>query len=256
MPHKWKSSLLGLACGNSYGVEYEGCDPDENRQLPLCPRQPLESDDDSEMAHIALAHVIQHGSIQPDILFESYRVWARKDGKGIGIHTANVLQFDPQDKDSEGNGSLMRMLPCALYLYEKSSDFKWTASQVHLEATITHDTPMVHAINLMFLDLAIYGLDALNRHDIVLQQIRQCNDLSAWVRSTANVVLDVARHYHERPLVEGFQELARRGGDVDTTCAIYGALMGAWRELDDEIEMEQYLAIKWLGRFRGLEEIK
>lgn len=256
MRHDWFSSLIGLACGNSYGLHYEFAFDSKAGLLKRQISKKIErlvSDDDSEMAYIALTHAIRHQQIVPDVLFGAYRLWARDDGSGIGIHTSEVLLGNKQDKNSEGNGSLMRLLPYALYLFFLSHDRTWVKQQMRLEAATTHDAPMVHRINAFFLDLALDGEKALDSHRDLLDEIKDDRSDTAWVRNSLNVVLDVLRLQPNRPTEEGFERLVQLGGDTDTHCAIYGSLMGAWRKNRDEIDPAKYLSAGWLERLSDLE---
>ena len=195
--------------------------------------------DDTKMAMILWLHYSDYGTIKEDKLFESYAEWAEKDGyaDGIGIHTASVLLRGETDKSSQGNGVLMRVLPFGLRLIEEGMPFEKAVELVNIDAAITHDNDVVRISNHLCLDIAVNGMDVLNKKEYtdILSQLK--SGYSAWVIYTLNDIVDVLKM--DIDILDGFKELVSRGGDTDTNCAIYGAIRG-YRE-DLELNLDDYL---------------
>jgi ADP-ribosylglycohydrolase len=127
---KAKNSLCTLACGDAYGNAFEmdgliGVRFDKD----LLPDQALIKNytDDTKMPMMLWVHYGNYGTIVEDKLFEAYANWAEKDGAsdGIGIHTAGVLLRGKENKDSQCNGALMRVLPFGLRLIDAKNAPNW-----------------------------------------------------------------------------------------------------------------------------------
>ena len=110
------ASLTALACGDSYGSYYEedgliGC----RFNIEKLPNKPITKrvTDDTKMATILLEHYLKYKTIDIKKLTLSYKFWAKEDGvkDGIGRHTSAILFNAKTDKDSQGNGALMRNIP-------------------------------------------------------------------------------------------------------------------------------------------------
>jgi len=226
---KSKNSLFSLACGDAYGNTYEmeGLFGKTYDKTSLPDEAEIKKyTDDTKMAIILWMHYSKYGTIKKDKLFEAYADWAEKDGyaDGIGIHTAAVLLRGKTDKNSQGNGVLMRVLPFGLRLIEEGILFDDVVKMVNVDASLTHENEVIKITNRLCLDLAVNGLEVLNKdvYTNILSQLK--SGYSAWVIYSLNDVLDVLKM--DLGLLEGFKELVSRGGDTDTNCAIYGAIKG------------------------------
>ncbi len=229
------NSLFALACGDAYGNAYEmdGLVGETFNKASLPDEAKIKNyTDDTKMAMILWKHYSEHNTIKEDKLFEAYAEWAEKDGyaDGIGIHTAAVLLEGKTDKSSQGNGVLMRVLPFGLRLIEEGVPFDDAVDMINIDASLTHDNEVIRITNRLCLDIAVNGLDVLNKDDYtdILSQLK--TGYSAWVIYTVNDVLDVLKM--DTGLLDGFKELVSRGGDTDTNCAIYGAIRGYRDEFD------------------------
>ena len=250
---KAKNSLLSLACGDAYGNAYEmdGLFGVTFDKASLPNEAKIKNyTDDTKMAMILWQHYSDYGTIREDKLFEAYADWAKKDGyaDGIGIHTAAILLRGENDKDSQGNGALMRVLPFGLRLIDEGVSFNNAVKLINRDASITHDNKVIKISNQLCLDIAINGLDVLNKREYqeILSMLKR--GYSAWVIYTLNDVLEVLKM--DIDILEGFKELVSRGGDTDTNCAIYGAI-GGYRDdlglnLDDFLDKASQTILKTL----------
>ena len=130
--------LLALACGDSYGsyFEYDGLQGQtfNIKELPNTPKS-ITLTDDTKMAKILLLHYFKYKTIIEDELFCEYKNWAKTSGvnDGIGIHTFNVLINNEKNKDSQGNGALMRNIPFALQLINDGYSFEKTLKFMNID---------------------------------------------------------------------------------------------------------------------------
>lgn len=236
------NSLLALACGDAYGNTYEmeglfGQTFDKE-SLPDEAEIKIYTDD-TKMAMILWEHYSNYGTIQEDKLFDTYARWAETDGytDGIGIHTAAVLLEGKKDKNSQGNGVLMRVLPFGLRLIEEGVSFDDAVNLVNIDASLTHDNEVIRIANRLCLDIAVNGLNVLDKDEYIdiLSQLKP--GCSAWVIYTLHDVIDVLKM--DADILDGFKELVSRGGDTDTNCAIYGAIRGYSDTF--ELDLDNYL---------------
>jgi len=239
---KAKNALLTLACGDAYGNAYEmdGLIGARFDKVTLPDKAKIKNyTDDTKMAMILWNHYSEYGTINEEKLFEAYAQWAQEDGyaDGIGIHTAGVLLKDKEDKDSQGNGVLMRVIPFGLRLIEEGMDFEEVMALVNRDAALTHDNDVIRLSNRLAIDIAINGLDVLQKDEYrpLLSSLKQGH--SAWIIHTLYDVIEVLKM--DLAVKEGFKELVSRGGDTDTNCAIYGAIRGYNDKL--EIVLDEYL---------------
>ena len=108
---------------------------------------------------------------------------------------------------------------------------------VNIDASLTHDNEIVKMSNRLCLDIAVNGLDVLQKDEYVDIVTRLKSGYSAWVIYTLYDVIGVLKM--KLSVLNGFKELVSRGGDTDTNCAIYGAIRGYREKL--EVNLDDYL---------------
>jgi len=171
-------------------------------------------------------HYSNYGFIDKEKLMASYREWAVKDGlaDGIGLHTYKVLVEGKTDKNSQGNGTVMRVIPFANRLIEEGKPFEEVLQWMNIDATLTHDNSIIKAANHLALDLSIHGLKTLKdaKHSFIVAQLKPGH--TAWIVHTLHHVIEVLKM--NIGMLDAFKELVSRGGDTDTNCAIYAAIKG------------------------------
>jgi len=238
------SSLLALACGDSYGSYFErdglyGVTFDIQK-LPDVPQEPMITDD-TKMANILLKHYEEDKKIIPEELLNRYSEWAITDGQkdGIGIHTYNVLIKNQKDKDSQGNGALMRVIPLGIELIKDGYSFEEAVILMNQDSAITHKNETIFMANRVSLDLAINGVSILDKpiYKNILSNIHLGD--TAWVIHSLYIVIKALKNNFS--FLEGFKYIVSVGGDTDTNCAIYGAIRGSNEDIRDSINILDFL---------------
>lgn len=193
------------------------------------------------MAMILLAHYKKYKEIKPNILTESYREWASKDGQldGIGMHTYKVLVKKSTYKDSQGNGALMRVIPFGIELTRDGYSFEDAAKLMNKESALTHSNSTIFMANRLSLDIAINGIEVLSKpiYKDILAKLKIGD--TAWVIHTLYLVIATLKQ--NLSFVEGFKYIVSYGGDTDTNCAIYGAIRGANEDVNDDLNILDFL---------------
>lgn len=241
--------LLALACGDSYGsyYEYEGlCGI--KFDIKKLPNKPKEKNitDDTKMASILLNHYLKNQTIHETKLFYEYKDWALKDGfkDGIGIHTENVLLKDAKNKDSQGNGALMRNIPFALQLIKDGYSFDETLKLMNKDSFLTHKNNAIAITNKLALDLALNGVEVLEKDEYknLLSKIHEGN--TAWILHSVYIVIEALKK--KLNFLAGFKYIVSFGGDTDTNCAIFAAIRSWKFDIQDELKIEEFIEEKYL----------
>ncbi len=240
----YNNSFIALACGDSYGSHYEfeglcGCKFSE-RSLPNEPKQKSITDD-TKMAKILYDHYLKYKTVKVDILTNAYVEWAKDEGldDGIGIHTEEVLLHHKKDKDSQGNGALMRNIPFGVKLIEDGYSFTDAVRLMNLDSAITHENKTIFLANELALDLALNGLEVLSKESYKTLVIKLHNGNTAWVIHTLYIIIEALKK--KRKFITGFKFIVSNGGDTDTNCAIFGAIFGTKKNISTEIDIEDFI---------------
>ncbi|MDF1878417.1 ADP-ribosylglycohydrolase family protein [Sulfurimonas sp. SAG-AH-194-C20] len=240
-------SLIALACGDSYGSYFEMAGlMGTTFDAKLLPNKPVNVriTDDTKMANILLKHYLKYKKIKPKVLVGEYRHWANLYGArdGIGIHTSKVLNNQSSDKDSEGNGALMRNIPYALELIKDGYSFEETVIRMNEESALTHENKTIFMANRLALDLALHGISVLEKviHKDILAKVMLGS--TAWVLNTLYIVIQTLKK--EFDYLDGFKYIVAAGGDTDTNCAIYAAIKSYKNDINKSIDIEEFLTKK------------
>lgn len=239
--------LLALACGDSYGsyYEYDGlCGIKFNiKTLPRKPKE-IRITDDTKMAKILLDHYFKNNTLYKYKLFYEYAHWAKTSGHedGIGIHTEDVLVYEKEDKNSQGNGALMRNIPFALQLIEDGCSFEEALELMTKDSFLTHENDTIALCNKLALDLAINGIEVLekNEYQDIISKFEEGN--TAWVIHSLYIVIEALKK--NLKYVKGFKYITSFGGDTDTNCAIFGAIRSYKHNISDEVKIEEFVNVE------------
>ena len=237
---KYNNSLIALACGDSYGshFEFDGLFGAKFSiySLPNVPKFPNITDD-TKMATILYRHYAKYGTIKEDILLNAYRYWAKTDGDkdGIGIHTEEVLLKNKTDKNSQGNGALMRNIPFALKLMEDGYSFEKAVELMNIDSSLTHSNEIIFLANKLALDLALNGIKILDKDEYkpILSKLHYGD--TAWVIHSLYIVIEALKT--KRKFLSAFKYITSQGGDTDTNCAIFGAIYGYRKDISKELDV-------------------
>jgi len=207
--------------------------------------------DDTKMANILLTHYFKYKKINKKVLFNSYKNWAIKDGArdGIGMHTYSVLIQNSTNKDSEGNGALMRVIPFGIALIKDGYSFEDALTLMNEDSALTHKNKTIFIANRLVLDIAINGIEVLEKSEYknILSKLKLGH--TAWVIYSLYIIIETLKM--NLSFTEGFKYIVSNGGDTDTNCAIYGAIKGANQNIADEIDISDFLTddiVLYLGK--------
>ncbi|MDA7848167.1 ADP-ribosylglycohydrolase family protein, partial [Sulfurospirillum sp.] len=159
---------------------------------------------------------------------------------GIGLHTRSVLIHHSKDRDSQGNGVLMRVIPFGLQLIEDGYNFEDAVYLMNEDSSLTHQNETIYMANRLSLDLALYGIEVLNKDTYKDLLKRLHRGYSAWVIYTLYIVIKTLKQNYT--FLEGFKHIVSHGGDTDTNCAIYGAIKGYKEDISSAINLNDFLS--------------
>ena len=239
-------SLLALACGDSYGSYFKrdglmGVTYNIEK-LPNKSVTPMITDD-TKMAMILLKHYITHKNISTEKLSEEYRIWARTDGQKdtIGMHTYSVLVRNEKNKNSQGNGALMRVIPFEIELIKDGYSFEEAVTLINQDSAITHKNETIFMANRLTLDITINGIKVLRKDAYKNILSKLCPGYTAWVINSLYIVIKTLKM--NLFFVDGFKYIVSQGGDTDTNCAIYGAIRGSIEDIRDSVNILDFLTM-------------
>lgn len=159
-----EDGLLGFAVGDALGVPVEFTSRESRKKAPIKEMVGYGShnvpkgtwSDDTSMTIACMDSIIENNDINYDDMMNKFCEWV-KEAKytatdtlfDIGITTRKALysyysgqtspiESGPTDERSNGNGSLMRMLPIAIYLAEKKYDELTEVEIINNISSLTH----------------------------------------------------------------------------------------------------------------------
>ena len=163
-----KAGIIGLAIGDAMGVPLEFCIREKLMQNPTTEMLGYGShdvpkgswSDDSSMTFATIDAIIKDKGINCNSIANNFLDWMRN-----AKYTKFELKLDDAEKCggttemSNGNGSLMRILPLVYYCYSKSMNEKDIYENVKRVSSITHG----HEISIMGCFIyVLFGIELLN----------------------------------------------------------------------------------------------
>ncbi len=241
---KNNQSLLALACGDSYGSYYESYGlMGVKYDISELPDKPVQKQitDDTKMATILLEHYRRHQTLKTDFLLKNYKHWARTEGyqDGIGMHTYDALIKNQKNKDSQGNGALMRVIPFGIELIKDDYNFDKVVEMMNIDSALTHENEIIFLSNRLCLDIALNGMTVLEKQEYKKLLSKLKSGYTAWVIHTLYIVIKALKQSFS--FVDGFKYIVSMGGDTDTNCAIYGAIKGCSNNIENELNIKEFL---------------
>lgn len=264
--------LLGQFIGDALGsqVEFQGADTIRSRYpngvrglkdggtFDTLAGQPT---DDSEMALMLARCLVRDGRYDAGAVLEAYVHWLKSGPFDAGNTTRAALGAAAQggsreerleraaraaSRQSEANGSLMRISPLAIFGRARPGEAAGWARQ---DSALTHPNPVCGescAAYVRAIAAALDGADAAACHRAALEEARAGGErsvISALENAAARPPTEMAggkagwvlvalqnafyRLLHAESLEEALVDTAGCGGDTDTNAAICGALLGA-----------------------------
>lgn len=254
-PHTLYGSLLGTAVGDAYGLPYEGIAPSRLQKLfrhdgayHLIPiiRGGMVSDDSEHAVMTVQAYIASGGDVDKFRHALKWRLvaWLWTLPAGVGLATGRsifkmMLGFRQTGVYSAGNGGAMR----ASVLGVLCDDIATLKAFIHASTTLTHTDPKAVQGSLAVALLAWIECRYPNwDNERALQFVSEHLDddelitlldsyqasvkgITGYMYDTVPAVVQAWQAYRDKPRV-GFDWLIAKGGDTDSTCAIFGGIVG------------------------------
>lgn len=273
-------SLLGGAVGDAYGLPFEGMRPQRIAKI-FSPEQryhliPLihggmVSDDTEHAIMTVQAYIASAGDVQKFRQALKWRMvaWLWTLPAGVGMATGRsifkmMLGFSNTGVYSAGNGGAMRSAVLGILC----TDVEQLKQFVHISTTLTHTDPKAYQGALLVALLAWIEcyhqdwtieqvFDFLNQHiddkqliDLIIHYQTNQNGITGYMYHTVPAVANTWINYRHQPIA-GFHHLIQQGGDTDSTCAIFGGIVGVryGEQIYDEIQgkyCEPKITTTWL----------
>jgi len=207
--------------------------------------------DDTEMALMLARSIVKENGFDAKKVFDAYQYWLDTDPFDCGRTTMRGLSsWSSADKQSQANGSLMRISPLGIYgsRFELNTVADWAMQDSRLthpnvvcqKAVAIYTTAIATTISNGLSNDALYDLALIRaRQEMyyepsIYEVLRKAEDTlpedfvthkKGWVL----VALQNAfyRLLHAKDTEQAIIETVSEGGDTDTNGAICGALVGA-----------------------------
>lgn len=292
--NKLYSGFYGLAVGDALGVPVEFSSREKLDQDPVKTMREYGTyhqskgtwSDDTSMS-LATLHSISAGGVSYGMIMDAFKDWYTKGeftphGKmfDIGNTTREAIELfikgmEPlecglTDEQSNGNGSLMRMLPVVFYIYlreweEDNSITEYARDVVYKISGLTHDHYLSKMACLYYVYIGGYILkysDSMSLKDILTKAILDVEEyytknkelLSILVHTELGTLIksvDLNRRevkntgfvvdsleasvwclYNTKSYKDAVLTAINLGGDTDTIGAITGSLAGLYYGID------------------------
>jgi len=288
--------LWGLLVGDALGVPYEFHDPHDlppRHALEMTPPpsfrrahagvQPGTWSDDGAQALVLLTSLLECGKLELDDFGKRLAAWYEQgylavDNQvfDVGIQTSQAIRAmlsgvpaqtaGPNHEHANGNGSLMRVLPLALWHRGSDAELVWDA---HFQSQVTHGhlrAQVCCALYCLWARRLLYAVpDAWNDAVTTLRTIYGTGS-QAYVELEWNVrpddtpeghgsgyVVDCLRSAHMVIHSGTYEEIVKSaialGHDTDTTACVAGGIAG----IRDGIGA---IPKRWIDELRGKEIVE
>ena len=272
-----RAAWAGQMVGDALGASVEGyCRADILARYPqgldtMLPNSPIfgyrpagSVTDDTQMALCLHRSLLDAGGWSPSAAFARYIEWYETDPPDVGCATRAAMEGYPMP-ESQGNGTLMRVMPLALWAAAHPG-FDWE-SAVREDAALTHPNPNNADCNAVFVYAMLQAMEQgatpqsvynntlswASSHpisEIVLKAVKDAatvrpvcdKNSSGWVVLALHVAL--YQLLHAPDFRSALVDVVSCGGDTDTNAAICGALLAVLYGMDS-------IPITWLDSVRA-----
>ena len=279
-----KDGIIGFAIGDALGVPAEFKTREELKKLPITDmigddihKLPKGTwSDDTSMTLATMHSIIEKGNIDTNDMADKFLQWFRNgeytpEGQAFDIGRTTLKSLARYEENmceakmcgqtgemDNGNGSLMRILPIAYYIYleniddyQKEDYYKKIYNYIKDVSSITHANEISILgcyIFVMFtieiiqgklkdlsyeyiksLDYSFFSKEAIKKYDRILKgNIKE--ELEENIRSTGYIVDTLEAVFwcflNSKDYNETVLKAVNLGGDTDTIAAITGGLLG------------------------------
>lgn len=269
------ASLEGLSVGDAFGETFFGASAEwiDKRRLPP---GPWRWTDDTAMALSIVDELLEYGEIRPDELAGRFaRRYIRQPWRGYGAGAQRLLGAYAEGADwqelaptvfpggSYGNGGAMRAAPIGAFFQARPDQ---AAEQAQRSAQVTHSHPEGQAGAMaVSVAAAMYDGESVDTAGFLTgiaqhlpasrtrNGVEEALNIPAGEGDRAAKVLGTGRQIsafdtvpfclwvvanHGGRFEGALWRTVAGGGDRDTTCAIVGGILGAYRQVPG----------KWLSR--------
>lgn len=152
----WTALMVGDALGAPAEFNYkhdvlrrfpDGLDKMVQGFVTCRDRQAGEVTDDTQMAWCLHQSLLDAGGWSPAAAMARYQEWFASDPADVGGATKQALMGRP-DREAQGNGTLMRIMPIALWA-ASHPDFDWCTA-ARQDAALTHPHPINGECNVVY----------------------------------------------------------------------------------------------------------
>ena len=275
--NKMSDGIIGFAVGDALGVpvEFNSRNDLDNNPISdmigygnhLVPEGSFS--DDTSLVLATMDSIIDSNEINYTDMMDKFYLWL-ENGKyssldtvfDVGITTKySILRYKngisplacgARDGNSNGNGSLMRMLPIAYYLYKNSYDFVSSIDVVNHVSSLTHGHEISWLGCKIFCDYVYLLLDGVNKLD-ALDKLREYDysryytieSIDEYKRILSGDIVNLSKDdikssgyivdtleaslwclLNNDNYKDGVLSAVNLGGDTDTIGAITGGLCG------------------------------
>lgn len=264
--NKLKSAIYGLAVADAVGVPYEFKTRGAFKATGMTGygshHQPQGTwSDDTSMTLATCASIKECGRIDVSDMLAKFRAWANEgkyaiDGRvfDIGCTTSEALYkgSGKDDERSNGNGSLMRIIPLA---FTAASD-----EEIEAVSAITHAHDISKAACVCYVHIAralIWGenlTDILARVESPFERIRYINSLGeSEIKSSGYVVSTLEAALWAVSTTDNYRDVVLKavnlGNDTDTVAAVAGGLAGIIYGFNG-------IPVEWIDSLKGKDIIE
>lgn len=247
-------AYLGLAVGDALGATLEFMTPREIENQYDVHREMIgggwlrlrkgQVTDDTEMSLALGEAILAHRAVEPEAAAQAFSDWMRRKPIDIGntvrrgiVHFRTTGEASvPESEYGAGNGAAMRCLPVALFTFGTTPEAVEAATLA--QARTTHNNPLSDAgticvVRMIQAGLAGGSLSDLRRladglvaaHPQFRFDAKPQQNPSGFIVDSLKAVFQAL--FDRLDFETGLIEVVNRGGDSDTTGAIFGMIAGA-----------------------------
>ncbi|MDR1964345.1 MAG: ADP-ribosylglycohydrolase family protein [Planctomycetaceae bacterium] len=209
--------------------------------------------DDTELALMLARSIVKEGQYNAEKVFAAYQYWYNSKPFDCGITIGSAMRGH-LNKDSQANGSLMRISP--LGIFGSRFDLDVVANWAIQDANLTHPNIICQKSAAIYTTTIAEAVrNGISAQELYDNAVRRSKEKLYYEKSVTETLECAAtelpedfsyksgwvllalqnafyRLLHSKNTEEAIIETVNEGGDTDTTGAICGALLGAVNGVD------------------------